>query len=129
MLEWKLSTQGVHSIVADELERMRALVAQAIAEARRDGAAHNGLRLSEVHLVLYGDQDEAEARRLFEQASRDTGAEGARLVIERAGSRYICWNCCGLRFESSDGLCPNCGEVAMRVPDEIAFALRRAVPS
>ncbi len=127
MLGWKLSTQGVHSTVADELERMRALVAQAIAEARRDDTAHNGLKLSEVHLVLYGDQDEAEARRLFEQASRGTGAEGARLVIERAGSRYICWNCCGLRFESNDGLCPNCGEVAMRVPDEIAFALRRAV--
>ncbi len=75
--------------------------------------------------MVYGHHDEAETRRLFEMASRGTDAEGARLVVERAGSRYICWNCCGLRFESEDGLCPNCGEVAVKIPEEIAFGLRR----
>jgi Zn finger protein HypA/HybF involved in hydrogenase expression len=102
-------------------ERMRALIAQAVAEAGQDGQS----ALVAIHLVAYGSLPQAEIERLFAEASRGTPAERAALCIERAGSRFICWNCCGLRFESADGMCPNCGELALEVPEEIAFALRR----
>ncbi|MBN1121101.1 MAG: hydrogenase maturation nickel metallochaperone HypA [Anaerolineae bacterium] len=107
----------------ERLERMRAIVAQAMAECKTMNS-ERPCKGMDIHLIVYGGIDEAEARVLFESASRGTPAEGAKLVIELVGTRYICWNCCGLRFESSDGVCPNCGEAAIKVPDEIAFALR-----
>ena len=108
------------AMTSDKLERMRAIVAQAVAEAKSRGDG----RLARVHLDIYGDCSAAEIRRLFQEASAGTLAESAEVVIKRAGSRYICWNCCGLRFESMDGVCPNCGEAALVVPEEITFALR-----
>jgi Zn finger protein HypA/HybF involved in hydrogenase expression len=102
---------------AQYLERMKAIVAQAIAEAY-------GHPLSEIHLVVYGDINEEQVKDIFIEASQGTQAEGVTLIAQGAGSRYICWNCCGLRFESEDGVCPNCGELALEVPEEIAFALR-----
>ncbi len=102
---------------------MKAIVAQAMAECKTKNNERPCRRM-DIHLIVYGGIDEAEARALFESASRGTPAEGARLAIELAGTRYICWNCCGLRFASDDGICPNCGEAAIKVPDEIAFALR-----
>jgi len=104
----------------DKLERMRAIVAQAVAEAKGQSAG----RLARIHLDIYGDCSEAEIHRLFREASAGTPAESAEVIIKRAGSRYICWNCCGLRFESMDGVCPNCGETALIIPEEITFALR-----
>jgi Zn finger protein HypA/HybF involved in hydrogenase expression len=104
-------------VVADQLERMRAIVAQAIAEAK-------GHPL-EIHLLTYGDMAEAQVLAFFAEASKGTSAEGVAVMVQRAGSRYICWNCCGLRFESEDGVCPNCGESALEVPEEIDFALRK----
>lgn len=103
------------------IERMRAIVAQAIAEASQQPEG----RLDCLHLIIYGRLPEETIRSLFAEASRGTRAECARLEIEQAGSRYICWNCCGLRFESEDSVCPNCGEAAFEVPDDIDFALRR----
>lgn len=105
----------------NQIERMRAIIAQAVAEAGQKGSG----RLAKVHLIIYGALPDAEVTRLFHEASQGTPAGGAELHIEQAGSRYICWNCCGLRFEGADGMCPNCGEVALEVPEEIAFALRR----
>jgi Zn finger protein HypA/HybF involved in hydrogenase expression len=105
----------------NQIERMRAIIAQALAEADQK----NGFRLASVHLIIYGELPETEIVSLYHEASQGTLADGAELHIEQAGSRYICWNCCGLRFESSDGMCPNCGELALEVPEEIAFALRR----
>lgn len=105
----------------NHIERMRAIVAQALAEAGQQ----TGSRLASVHLILYGALAESEVVSLYREASRGTPADGAALHVEYAGSRYICWNCCGLRFESPDGMCPNCGELALEVPEEIAFALRR----
>ena len=102
------------------LERMRAIVAQAVAEAISGGEA---ARIDSVSLVVYGTVAENLTRELFEQAAADTPAEGAAVIIQPVGSRYICWNCCGLRFESDDGICPNCGEDALEVPEEIAFGL------
>lgn len=99
---------------------MRAIVAQAVAEAVSRGEAS---RIDSVSLVVYGAVAEDLTRELFEQAAVDTPAAGADLIIQSVGSRYICWNCCGLRFESEDGICPNCGEDALEVPEEIAFGL------
>ncbi len=89
---------------------MKAIIAQAIAEAHHD----QGSKLAKVHLIVYGNTEEDKVRCLFEEASRGTQAEGVALSIQKAPSRFICWNCCGLRFESTDGLCPNCGELARR---------------
>ncbi|MBN1312871.1 MAG: hypothetical protein JXB30_15765 [Anaerolineae bacterium] len=102
-------------MVVNQLERMRAIIAQAVAEAKG--------HLQKVHLLSYGGIAEDQVLTLFAEASRDTPAEGVEAIVLPAGSRYICWNCCGLRFESEDGVCPNCGEVALEVPEEIDFAL------
>jgi Zn finger protein HypA/HybF involved in hydrogenase expression len=104
-------------VVANQLERMRAIVAQAIAEAK-------GHPLK-IHLLTYGDMAEDQVLAFFAEASKGTAAEGVAVMVQHAGSRYICWNCCGLRFESEDGVCPNCGESALEVPEEIDFALRK----
>ena|GEM_PF-690619 len=116
-----LTDEGADLPVGDQLERMKAIIAQAIAEARND----QGGGLAKVHLIVYGNVEEEKVRRLFEEASQGTQAEGVALSIQKAPSRFICWNCCGLRFESTDGVCPNCGEAALEVPDEISFALRQ----
>lgn len=105
----------------DQLERMRAIVAQAIAEAQQQGKSQP----ARIHLDVYGDFDEEQIVGWFQAASEGTPAEASEVVIRRAGSRYICWNCCGLRFESIDGVCPNCGEEALGIPEEIVFALQR----
>lgn len=104
-------------MVANQLERMRAIVAQAVAEAR-------GHPL-EIHLLSYGDMADAQVLAFFAEASKGTPAEGVVVMVQHASSRFICWNCCGLRFESEDGICPNCGESALEVPEEIDFALRK----
>ena len=62
-------------------------------------------------------------RLTFDWASRDTALEGAQIAFRSAASRFICWNCCGLRFEAPDGVCPNCGEVGIVIPAELAFGL------
>ena len=103
------------------LERMKAIVAQAVAEAQ---TTHNNASLEEVTLIVYGGLDDTSACDLFGEASQGTPAEGAQVVVEYAGARYICWNCCGLRFASEDGYCPNCGDRSLEIPEEIMFALR-----
>jgi Zn finger protein HypA/HybF involved in hydrogenase expression len=105
-----------------QIERMKAIVAQAVAEAQQHSAA-----LSQVRLTVYGAHTYDQIENWFRAAALGTTAEKAELVIEDAGSRYICWNCCGLRFEAEDGVCPNCGEMALEVPDDIDFSLRQAV--
>ncbi len=108
-----------------QLERMRAIVKQAVAEAARDASSH----IQAVYLIVYGAISDAELDSLFKKASQGGPAEGATLEVERAGSRYICWNCCGLRFESADGICPNCGEVALEIPEDIEFGLKGVKPA
>jgi Zn finger protein HypA/HybF involved in hydrogenase expression len=107
----------------DLADRIRAIIAQAIAEAQTRGAQ----AVQALHIVLYeSDPELPEAIRLtFEWASRDTPVQGAALVFTHAASRFICWNCCGLRFEALDGMCPNCGEVGILIPAELAFGLER----
>ncbi|MGF1507047.1 MAG: hydrogenase/urease maturation nickel metallochaperone HypA [Anaerolineae bacterium] len=102
------------------MERIKAIVEQAIAEA-----AQQQRTPAEIHLIVYGGTDDDMVREQVAQAAQGTPAEKAVLVLEHAGSRYICWNCCGLRCESDEGVCPNCGDAAFKIPEEIAVALRR----
>jgi Zn finger protein HypA/HybF involved in hydrogenase expression len=105
-------------------ERMRAIVAQALAHAARETPDKP---LVEVHLDLYSGVTEEELCALFTEMARGTLAEGAAVVIRPCGTRYICWNCCGMRFEGWEGVCPNCGEDALEVPEDINFALYKVV--
>ncbi len=104
-------------------EVVRAMLNQALAEARSRGAS----RITEMHLTMYDLARETEQalRSVLHELAENTPAETAQVITSLAPSRFICWNCCGLRYESDDpeGVCPNCGHTALRVPSEIAFAL------
>jgi Zn finger protein HypA/HybF involved in hydrogenase expression len=106
-------------------EVVRAMLQQALAEARARSAA----RITELHLELFDSSPERECsiRSLVAELSVDTLAEGADVVTFPAPSRFICWNCCGLRFESEnpEAVCPNCGDLGMLIPVEVTFALAR----
>lgn len=110
-------------MIVPDREEVRAMLEQALAEgrARRPG------RIARLHLELFdADPRLREALDdLVADLSRDTLAEGAELVTFVAPSRFICWNCCGLRFESEgpEAICPNCGESGMLIPPEVTFAL------
>jgi Zn finger protein HypA/HybF involved in hydrogenase expression len=109
--------------VTNELERVRAMLGQALAEARTRGAE----RVTALHLTLYDRSPEAlqQVREALAVVTPATPAQDAALVITLAPGRFICWNCCGLRYESSDefGMCPNCGGEGIQVPPDITFAL------
>lgn len=96
---------------------------EALAQARSSGAR----RITELHLVLYDSSPglESRLREAVQRLSENSLAEGARVVTRKGPNRFICWNCCGLRFESADeeAVCPNCGHMAVRIPEEITFAL------
>ena len=106
-----------------ERERARALLNQALAEARSHGAG----RITALHFVTYGSAQETEAslRRILRELSVNTLAEGAQIFVRAGPKRFICWNCCGLRFESGEeeATCPNCGHIATQIPTDITFAL------
>ena len=105
------------------LERARAMIAAAIAEAQAKGAGS----LTTLHVTIYPTPDVSRdaVRAAIDAARRGTPAAEAALRFSEAPARYICWNCCGLRFEGQDGICPNCGSEALIVPEEILFALDR----
>ncbi|HEC33209.1 MAG TPA: hypothetical protein ENI37_00630, partial [Chloroflexi bacterium] len=86
--------------MVSEYEMVRAMLDQALAEARTHGAS----RITALHLVLYDSSPETEAslRRALSELSANTLAENAQVIVRLAPSRFICWNCCGLRFESDD---------------------------
>ena len=106
-----------------EVERVRAMVRQALAEARTRGAAC----ISALHLVMYDPSPEAlkDVQEALAAVVPGTLAQDAALVTTLAPSRFICWDCCGLRYEAlpDDPMCPNCGGVGIIVPPEITFAL------
>ena len=109
--------------MVSERERVRALLNQALAEARSHGAS----QIVALHFVVYGPSQEIEVglRRILEELSIGTLAEGAHIITRAGPSCFICWNCCALRFESDDEevACPNCGHTAELIPVEITFAL------
>jgi Zn finger protein HypA/HybF involved in hydrogenase expression len=99
------------------------MLMQALSEAQ----AQDARRITELHLELFDPSSETEQalRGLVAELSTGTLAADAEVVIFLAPSRFICWNCCGLRFESqsAEAVCPNCGEMGMVIPPEVTFAL------
>jgi len=108
-----------------DTEVIRAMLNQALAEAR----AREADRIAALHLLLYDPDPETEQalRDAVAELSANTPAGHARLCIRRSPSRFVCWNCCGLCFESDepDAMCPNCGELGLLIPPDIIFALER----
>ena len=106
----------------DLAERARAMIAAAVAESQASGGT-----IAALILTAYPTPDvPLEAiRAAIDAARRGTPAASAELRFTLAPTRYICWNCCGLRFEGCDGICPNCESEALIVPEEIYFALDR----
>ena len=111
--------------VIPDIEIVRAMLNQALAEARSRGAN----RITELHLVMYDSSQETEGalRKILNELSSNTSAENAQVITWPAPSRFICWNCCGLRFKSDDpeAVCPNCGQAGLLIPADITFALER----
>ena len=107
----------------DVFERARAMISAALAQSSIEG--HGGI--SALHLTVYPTSATPldSIREAIDEARRGTAAERAQLHFQEAPTRYICWNCCGLRFEGKDGICPNCGGEALTIPEEILFALDR----
>jgi Zn finger protein HypA/HybF involved in hydrogenase expression len=110
----------------DLIERARAMIAAAVAQGRTNGGP-----VAALHLTHFPHPDVSldAIRAAIDAVRRGTPVESAQLVFSTAPSRYICWNCCGLRFEGRDGICPNCESEALLVPEEILFALDRVVAS
>ena len=108
-------------IELDELAR--AIIAEAVAGTQAQGANS----ISALHLTFYPIPNitSETVRAALDLARRDTMAQEASLHLREAAARYICWNCCGLRFEEMNGVCPNCESEAMPIPDEAVFALDR----
>jgi Zn finger protein HypA/HybF involved in hydrogenase expression len=106
-------------------ETVRAMLEQALAETHSRGAH----RVTVLHLTLYDQSGEAEQalRNVLAEFSVGTPAEGAQIVTRWALSKFVCWNCCGLCFESeeTDPICPNCGEAGLLLPPDVVFALER----
>jgi len=104
---------------------VQAMLNQALAEARSRAAA----QIAALHLVLYDPYPETERalRDALDELRAGTAARRAQVCIRRAPSRFICWNCCGLCYESTDAdaMCPNCGEAGLLIPPDIVFALER----
>jgi len=108
-----------------QVEWVRAMVEQALAEARTRGAA----RVTALHLTMYDHSEQAlkDVQEALAILTPGTPAQNAVLVTTPAPSRFICWDCCGLRYEAPDDnpMCPNCGGVGIIVPPHITFALDR----
>ena len=107
----------------DLRERARAMIAAAVAESRAAGERP----IAALHVTIYAAPDVSrdDVRAAIDAARQGTPAQAAEVRFTNAPARYICWNCCGLRFEGEDGICPNCESEALLVPDEIVFALNR----
>lgn len=101
------------------------MLGQALAEARTRGAE----RVIALHLVMYDRSSEAlqALRTTLDTLTPGTPAEGVQLYTRPAPSQFICWNCCGLRFEADaeEAICPNCGSPGLIVPPDIMFSLER----
>jgi Zn finger protein HypA/HybF involved in hydrogenase expression len=103
------------------LLQARSLINQAVAEASAQGKD----RIRVLHFVLYEAEDVSPAliRTAIETMRLATPAASAELRFRTAPSRYVCWNCCGLRYEATDGVCPNCGHEGLIIPPDMVVAL------
>jgi len=107
----------------DLLLQARALINQAVAEA----AAQDRSDIRALYFVTYPAEEITPdmIRAAIETMRQATPAGQAELHFAAKPGRYICWNCCGLRYEAVDGVCPNCGHEGLVVPMEMVVALER----
>ena len=105
------------------LLQARSLINQAVAEAAAQGSS----QIHDLHFVLYESEDVTLEliRTAIEMMRLATPAAEAELHFRYAPSHFVCWNCCGLRYEAADGVCPNCGHEGLIVPPEIVVALEK----
>jgi Zn finger protein HypA/HybF involved in hydrogenase expression len=105
------------------LLQARALINQAVAEA----AAQNKPEIRALYFVTYPAEDVTPAmiREAIDLMRQATPAGRAELHFTPKLGRYVCWNCCGLRYEAIDGVCPNCLHEGLIIPMEMVVALER----
>jgi Zn finger protein HypA/HybF involved in hydrogenase expression len=105
------------------LLQARSLINQAVAEAAARGTDH----IRDLYFVLYEAEEVTLEliRAAIETMRLATPAAAAELHFRYAPSHFVCWNCCGLRYEAPDGVCPNCGHEGLIVPPEIVVALEK----
>jgi Zn finger protein HypA/HybF involved in hydrogenase expression len=105
------------------LLQARALINQAVAEA----AAQGKPAIHALYFVTYPADDITleMIRAAIETMRLATPAGQAELHFTQKPGRYVCWNCCGLRYEAVDGVCPNCGHEGLVIPMEMVVALER----
>jgi Zn finger protein HypA/HybF involved in hydrogenase expression len=105
------------------LLQARALINQAVAEA----AAQGQPEIRALYFVTYPAEDVTPEmiRAAIETMRQATPAGQAELHFIPKPGRYVCWNCCGLRYEAVDGVCPNCQHEGLVIPTEMVVALER----
>ncbi len=105
------------------LLQARALINQAVAEASAQGKPD----IRALYFVTYPAEDITleMIRAAIETMRQATPAGQAELHFAQRPGRYVCWNCCGLRYEASDGVCPNCGHEGLVIPLEMVVALEK----
>jgi Zn finger protein HypA/HybF involved in hydrogenase expression len=106
----------------DELfKQVHAMLNEALATARTRRAQ----RITALHLIMYDHSLEAlhAVRQVLDQLCPNTMARDAGLIPTPAPGKFICWYCCGLRYEALDNVCPNCGSVGFVVPPDVIFSL------
>ncbi len=105
------------------LLQARSLINQAVAEA----AAQNSDSIRNLYFVLYESEDVPVEliHTAIEMMRQATPAAEADLHFRTAPSHFVCWNCCGLRYEAVDGVCPNCGHEGLIIPPEMVVSLER----
>ena len=84
------------------------IINTAICEAEKAGAR----RITEIRLTI-GDLSsivDESVQMYFDIISKDTAAEGARLIFRRLPAKFVC-SCCGREYNKpADGFdCPVCG--------------------
>ena len=105
------------------LLQARALINQAVAEATAQGKQD----IRTLYFVTYPAEDITPEmiREAIEMMRQATPAGQSELHFIPKPGRYVCWNCCGLRYEAIDGVCPNCLHEGIVIPMEMVVALDR----
>ena len=105
------------------LLQARALINQAVAESM----AQDKQNIRALYFVTYPAEGVTPEmiRAAIDTMRQATPAGQAELHFTPKPGRYVCWNCCGLRYEAIDGVCPNCGHEGLVIPMEMVVALER----
>ena len=84
------------------LLQARALINQAAAEAAAQGKSD----IRALYFVTYPADDVTPdmIREAIDSMRQATPAGQAELHFALKPGRYVCWNCCGLRYEAIDGV-------------------------